>query len=215
MKPPDQPSGVSASRCCSTSRNFETLTGAMVTTLTPQRFQSSFTRWRLETKDASSVGSDSTPCVTDDGSVEGAVEPRFRAVHTLDEDFDEAACSNITTADRTRIQMVYVPSARDGESQVAAFLRGRLWRAISWSDEFQQVVMQRGKDMNEEFGQQLGVGAVGEAVRRRWEGLAGAHVQETPNFRPIDQRFEEFIPASRSIVRTGRGRSRARTCGTR
>ena len=130
---------------------------------------------------------------TDDGSVEGAVEPRFRAVRTLDADFDEAACSNITTADRTRIQMVYVPSARDGESQVAAFLRGRLWRAISWSDEFQQVVMQSGKDINEEFGQQLGVGAVGEAVRRRWEGLAGAHVQETPNFRPIDQRFEEFI----------------------
>lgn len=130
---------------------------------------------------------------TDDGSVEGTVESRFQAVRTLDEDFDEKDCSNITPADRARIQMVYVPSARDGESQVAAFLRGRLWRAILWTDAFKETVSDGGREINEAFGAEQGVGTVVTAVRSRWVGVVGTTAGVAPSFRPLDQRFEELI----------------------
>ena len=130
---------------------------------------------------------------TDDGSIEGAVESHFRAVRTLDEDFGEAQCSNVTSADRMRIQMVYVPSVRDGESQVASFLRGRLWRAISWTDAFRQSVSESSGEINAAFGEEQGVEAVVGAIRSRWDGVVGAATDISPSFRPVDQRFEELI----------------------
>ena len=130
---------------------------------------------------------------TDDGSVEGAVESRFRAIRTLDEDFDETECSNLTNADRRRIQMVYVPSVRDGESQVASFLRGRLWRAISWTDTFRESVSENSSAINAAFGEQQGVDAVLRAIRDGWDGVVGTGTGVSPSFRPVDQRFEELI----------------------
>ena len=129
----------------------------------------------------------------DDGSIDGAVESRFRAIRTLAEDFDETECSNVTSADRTRIQMVYVPSVRDGESQVASFLRGRLWRAISWTDAFRESVSKGSGAINAAFGEEHGVEAVVGAIRDHWDGVAGAGAGFVPSFRPVDQRFEELI----------------------
>ena len=130
---------------------------------------------------------------TDDGSIEGAVETQFHAIRTLDQDFDESDSSNITTADRMRIQMVYVPSVRDGESQVASFLRGRLWRAISWTDEFRQNISDSGSAINAAFSQQLGVSTVTNAVRKRWTAVMDTAVHAVPHFRSVDQRFSELI----------------------
>ncbi len=130
---------------------------------------------------------------TDDGSIEGALETRFHAIRTLDQDFDDSDCSNITTADRMRIQMVYVPSVRDGESQVASFLRGRLWRAISWTEEFRQNISDSGSAINAAFSQQPGVSTVTNAVRKRWTAVMDSDVHAAPHFRSVDQRFSELI----------------------
>ena len=130
---------------------------------------------------------------TDDGSIEGTIVSQFRAIRTLEDKFDEQDCSNITPADRTRIQMVYVPSARDGESQVAAFLRGRLWRAISWTDAFRERVSDAGRAINAAFSEQQGVETVVTAIRSRWDGVMGADAPVAPSFSPVDQRFEELI----------------------
>ena len=130
---------------------------------------------------------------TDDGSIEGTIESQFRAVRTLEDLFDEKDCSNITAADRARIQLVYVPSVRDGESQVSAFLRGRLWRAISWTDGFRKSVSDAGDSINVAFGEQRGVETVVTAIRDRWDGMMGGAVDVAPIFRPLDQRFEELI----------------------
>ena len=130
---------------------------------------------------------------TDDGSIEGTSERQFRAIRTLEDEFDEKDCSNITSADRARIQMVYVPSVRDGESQIAAFLRGRLWRAISWTDAFRDRVSDTGRAMNAAFNEQQGVETVVTAIRGRWDGLTGADARLAPSFSPVDQRLEELI----------------------
>ena len=142
---------------------------------------------------------------TDDGSVEGDIKSQLQAIRTLEDQFEEADCSNLTSADRRRIQLVYVPSMRDGESQVASFLRGRLWRAISWSDEFRQGVMASGGAINEAFSQQLGVGTVLKSVRDRWDAVLGASVDSyaVPDLRLVDQRFEELIRRIEVVLTPG------------
>jgi putative ATP-dependent endonuclease of OLD family len=130
---------------------------------------------------------------TDDGSLDGSIEAKYRAVRTLNPNFEESECSDITALDRARVQVVYVPAVRDGVSQVTAFLRGRLWRAIAWSNGVQDVLANAGKTLNDAFGAELGVDIIAKAVERRWQEVHTAGTDTTPIFRPIDLRFQEFI----------------------
>jgi putative ATP-dependent endonuclease of OLD family len=129
---------------------------------------------------------------TEDGSLDGAIEQKFWAIRTFGA-FDEGDCIELKAIDRARIQMIYVPAARDGASQVAAFLRGRLWRAINWSQQVKGVFAEAGATLNEAFGGEAAVDLVTTAVRRRWQEVHSAGTDTTPLFRPIDLRFQEFI----------------------
>jgi len=129
---------------------------------------------------------------TDDGSLDGAIEYKFWAVRTFGE-FGDADCVELKAIDRARIQLIYVPAARDGASQVAAFLRGRLWRAIEWSQQFREVVAEAGATLNEAFGAEAAIDLVVAAVKRRWHEVHSAATDAIPVFRPIGLGFEEFI----------------------
>jgi putative ATP-dependent endonuclease of OLD family len=129
---------------------------------------------------------------TNDGSLDGVIEQKFWAVRTFG-DFEETDCIEIKAVDRARIQMIYVPATRDAASQVTAFLRGRLWRAINWSAEVRTVFAEVGVTLNDAFGSEAAVDRVTEAVERRWQEVHSAGTDTTPIFRPLDLRFEEFI----------------------
>ena len=129
---------------------------------------------------------------TDDGSLDGAIEQKFWAIRTFG-DFTEADCIELKAIDRARIQMIYVPAARDGASQVTAFLRGRLWRAIDWSQEVRDVFAEAGATLNGAFGGEAAVDLVAAAVKQRWQEVHSAGTDTTPVFRPLDLRFQEFI----------------------
>jgi putative ATP-dependent endonuclease of OLD family len=89
--------------------------------------------------------------------------------------------------------MIYVPAARDGASQVTAFLRGRLWRAIDWSQQVRAVFAEAGATLNGAFGGEAAIDLVAAAVKRRWQEVHSAGTDTTPVFRPLDLRFQEFI----------------------
>jgi len=129
---------------------------------------------------------------TDDGSLDGAVEQKLFAVRTLG-NFEDAECTELRAVDRARIQFLYVPATRDGESQVSAFLRGRLWRAINWSQNAREVFLRTGETLNAAFGSEPAVGLIAEAVERRWQEVHSAGTDAKPLFRPVDLRFEGFI----------------------
>jgi putative ATP-dependent endonuclease of OLD family len=84
---------------------------------------------------------------TDDGSLDGAIEQKYWAVRTFGP-FADADCTELKATDRARIQMIYVPATRDGASQVTAFLRGRLWRAINWSEGVRDTFANAGAALN-------------------------------------------------------------------
>lgn len=129
---------------------------------------------------------------TDDGSLEGAIEQKYWAVRSFGS-FTEADCIELKALDRARIQMIYVPASRDGASQVTAFLRGRLWRAISWSPEVKRSFADAGAMLSDAFAAEPAVDIVIGAVTRRWQQVYTAGTDTTPLFRPIDLRFEEVI----------------------
>lgn len=145
---------------------------------------------------------------TDDGSIDGAIEHTYRAVRTMGA-FTDAECSDLKPKDRARIQLIYVPASRDGISQVTAFLRGRLWRAISWSEGTRTTFASAGSALNNAFSGEPAVDAVVAAVTRRWQQVHTAGTDSTPVFRPIDLRFEQFIRKAEVLFRpdeTGRER---------
>ncbi|QGM97251.1 ATP-dependent nuclease, partial [Methylocystis parvus] len=146
---------------------------------------------------------------TDDGSLEGALEQKYWAVRTFGP-FAEADCIELKALDRARIQMIYVPASRDGASQVTAFLRGRLWRAINWSQGVRQTFADAGAALNGAFAAEPAVDIVVGAVTRRWQQVHTAGTDTTPLFRPIDLRFEEAIRKVEVVFRPDEaGRERA------
>lgn len=129
---------------------------------------------------------------TDDGSLDGAFEQHFGAIRTFG-DFNDEDCIEIKPFDRTRIQLVYVPAIRDGASQVAAFLRGRLWRAAQWSERVKEAFSEAGRQLSDAFGAESAVARVTQAVTARWQEVFNAGTDTKPKFRPLDLRFQEFI----------------------
>ncbi|MHA7856014.1 ATP-dependent nuclease [Marinobacter shengliensis] len=128
----------------------------------------------------------------EDGSLEGTIEQRYMAVRKFG-DFEDSDCIEVKATDRSRVQIIYVPASRDGSSQVTAFLRGRLWRAINWSDEVRETFSETGSTLNDAFTGEAAVDTLALAVKKRWQEVHSAGTDTIPLFRPIDLRFQEFI----------------------
>ena len=145
----------------------------------------------------------------DDGSLEGLIEQKYWAVRAFG-DLNEADCIELKATDRARIQLIYVPASRDAASQVTAFLRGRLWRAINWSQGVRDTFATAGATLNDAFTGEAAVDVVVSAVHRRWQEVHTAGTDTTPVFRPIDLRFQEFIRKVEVVLRPDEaGRERA------
>lgn len=129
---------------------------------------------------------------TDGGTLDGAIEESYCAVQTFGA-FDESDLQQLRGAHRSRIQFFYIPATRDGASQVTALVRGRLWRAINWSQEIKESLTDAGDGVNQGFSAEAAVSIISAAVTHRWRQLHAAGTDATPIFRPVDTRWQEFI----------------------
>ena len=129
---------------------------------------------------------------TDDGSIEGVVDHSYFAIRTLESNYTSDQCHNISAAERNRIQIIYIPARRDGTSQVSSFLRGRLWRAIQWTDELKDTLRASGKQLNDAFEREPGVQRVESTLTTRWQEVPAGGTDSKPSFRPLDVRMQEF-----------------------
>ena len=129
---------------------------------------------------------------TDDGSLDGDVEDKYWAVQTFGA-FEDGDLHELRGSDRSRIQLFYIPATRDGVSQVSAFIRGRLWRAIDWSANVRESLSTAGATVNDSFSNEPAVSSIADAVETRWKQLHSAGTDARPIFRPVDTRWQEFI----------------------
>lgn len=130
---------------------------------------------------------------TRDATVDGNVETRLVAVTTLDADYTPEDTRTVTASERSRIQFVYVPAARDGAREVTSFLRGRLWRAARWSETLRELVANTAKTIGDQFHEETATQVIESAFGTRWRELHGAGTHATPRFEAIAPDVDQFL----------------------
>ncbi|MCZ4080510.1 AAA family ATPase [Rhodococcus sp. H36-A4] len=121
---------------------------------------------------------------TNAGPVAGSVEVSRRVVYTFEDDYGDK-WAELRATDRNRIQMVYIPATRDGVRQVNSFLRGRVWTAAQWSDDFRESVKTGALEMVDAFRKEAVVETVTQTIANRWQGLHYLGLDQDPHLEPI------------------------------
>ncbi|MCZ7421926.1 AAA family ATPase [Verrucosispora sp. WMMA2121] len=135
----------------------------------------------------------------DDGTVDGAITETRMVVSTFAEEYGDDEWALLTPAERSRIQMIYIPASRDGARQVTAFLRSRLWRAAQWSTELRELVSDHAAEVADSFAEEPVVTAVETALTTRWQELHDAGTHAVPKLRLLDDDFNQLIRSSELV----------------
>ena len=145
---------------------------------------------------------------TADGSAGGLIEDQRRIVYTFDEDFEDQ-CVDLRASDRNRIQAVYVPATRNGSREVTSFLRGRLWRASVWSEDFRKHITNAAGELSANFKTEAVVATVTEAIASRWQELHHLCTEQNPTFEPITKDMTVLVSNAEMFFEpTATGRTR-------
>jgi len=130
---------------------------------------------------------------TDDGTPEGSIKEDLRWITTLNNDFEWDECNRVQAVERGSIQFIYVPAARDAAGQVTALLKGRLWRAAKWSDQFQDETATSVQAIQLQFESEEPAHFVTKRLAKRWKQVHEAGTDTIPVLRLVESRFEELV----------------------
>jgi energy-coupling factor transporter ATP-binding protein EcfA2 len=130
---------------------------------------------------------------TDDGTPEGNIDEDIRWITALDDEFDWDECKRVQAIERGSIQLIYLPAARDADSQVTTLLKGRLWKAARWSDGFRTSSATSAASIQQGFENEEPSKFVLQRLSKRWAEVNEADTDTTPALRLIENRFEELV----------------------
>lgn len=129
----------------------------------------------------------------DDGTPEGVVDEDIRWVPRMDDTFDWEECPKVAPADRSVVQMIYVPATRNADEQVKALLRGRLWRAAVWSGTLDETVTANTEEIQAQFATEKPVRFISKRLQKRWSQVHSADTDAEPVLRLVEGRFEALV----------------------
>jgi hypothetical protein len=130
---------------------------------------------------------------TDDGTPDGCIDEDVRWITTLDNEFEWDDCTRVQAVERGSIQFIYVPAARDAAGQVTTLLKGRLWKAAKWSDEFRHSSAASAEDIQHQFEREQPAQFIIERLSKRWTQVHEADTDTTPALRLVEGRFDELV----------------------
>ena len=130
---------------------------------------------------------------TDDGTPDGSIDEDLRWITTLDDDFEWDNCNRVQAVERSSIQLIYVPAARDAAGQVTALLKGRLWQAAKWSDRFRDRSKASAQKIQRQFEREEPARFVIERLSRHWKQVHEADTDTKPVMRLVESRFEDLV----------------------
>lgn len=129
----------------------------------------------------------------DDGTPEGAIEEDIRWIRALDDNFEWENCPRVQSVERSAIQFIYLPANRNAMTQVAALLKGRLWRAAKWSTIFRKTSSDSTSQIQSTFEDEEPLKFLLERLSKRWQQIHDADTDREPHLRLIENRFEELV----------------------
>ena len=130
---------------------------------------------------------------TDDGTPGGNVDEDVRWIATLGNDYEWDQCQRVQAVQRGTIQLVYVPATRQVHEQVTVLLKGRLWQAAKWSDEFRESSAESAQEIQDSFQDEGPAKFFLERLEARWKQVHEADTDTKPSLRLVESRFEEFV----------------------
>jgi len=130
---------------------------------------------------------------TDDGTPDGSIDEDLRWITTLNDEFGWEECKRVQAVERGSIQLIYVPAARDAAAQMTALLKGRLWQAARWSDEFRDATAASALGIQQQFEREEPAAFIIERLTKRWRQVHEADTDTTPVLRLIESRFEDLV----------------------
>ena len=129
-----------------------------------------------------------------DGSTpDGSIDEDLRWITTLDDEFEWDECKRVQAVERGSVQLIYVPAARDAAAQVTALLKGRLWQAARWSDEFRDSSAAGAEEIQQQFEREKPAEFIIARLDKRWRQVHEADTDTTPVLRLVESRFEELV----------------------
>ncbi|WP_111745681.1 ATP-dependent nuclease [Salinisphaera orenii] len=130
---------------------------------------------------------------TDDGTPDGSVDEDLRWITALGDDFEWDDCKRVQAVERSSIQLIYIPAVRDAETQVTALLKGRLWQAAKWSDDFRHINAENVQNIQQQFECEEPAKAILERLSNRWRQVHAGDTDTTPVLRLVESRFEKLV----------------------
>ena len=129
----------------------------------------------------------------DDSTPDGSIEEELRWITTLDDNFEWDDCQRVQAVERSSIQFIYVPAARDGAGPVTELLKGRLWQAAKWSDRIRLRSVRSAQAIQQRFEREEAAQIIIRSLSKRWTQVHQADTDTKPVLRLIESRFEELI----------------------
>ncbi len=117
----------------------------------------------------------------------------MRWITTLDDEYEGDQCQKVQAVQRGTIQLVYVPATRNVDEQVTSLLKGRLWQAAKWSEEFRQSSSNSAQDIQKTFQDEDPAKFMLERLEARWKQVHEGGTDTKPMLRLVERRFEEFV----------------------
>lgn len=106
-------------------------------------------------------------------SIEGAIESKIYYITCPeDEEITEESKTPANRKDIDRIRVIYVPAVRDPSKQlknVSGTMMHQVMNSINWSEDIQDKVNSKIKELNNQFLEEKGVSIIGSSIHTQWE----------------------------------------------
>jgi putative ATP-dependent endonuclease of OLD family len=146
-----------------------------------------------------------SPSSLPDGDISQAV---CWVTTTADEPTD-ADKRPLRPADRSHIQVLYVPASRDPlrqVRQVSGSMLHHLLKAVRWSEEVRKGVEEASEELATRFSEEEGVETIEDALRSSWQSLHPGKLYSEVSVRPTARRFDEILKRIETIFSPGPGK---------
>lgn len=127
---------------------------------------------------------------------EGEIEETISWIRTADDEVGDDDKVKMSSFDRGRIQVLYVPASRDPARhlrQAAGSLIHPLLKAVQWSDATRKTVEHAAENVQTAFRGEPGVQRIESAIVKQWTALHELAAYQNVRLQPLSARFEDLL----------------------
>ena len=137
---------------------------------------------------------------------DGEVEQSLVWVTTVSDEPKDTDKQPVRAADRSRVQVHYVPAVRDPVRQirqVSGSLLHHILRAVRWPDGVKEQVEESSQKVIDRFGEVDGVAKLQNELQKSWDALNPGKFYGDVAIRPTAKRFDELLKRVEAIFSPG------------